>query len=118
MDPLKDTELYQHLLGISSPWVVERVELHAKDGRVDVFASHPKGVEWPCPKCGLKLTTFDHAEERVWRHLDSCQFKTYLHARAPRVDCPTEGRQQAAVPWAETCSRFAAHCEVRAIDTI
>lgn len=118
MSILKDTELYQHLLGIPSPWTVDRVELDTKDGRVDAYASHPKGVEWPCPKCGLKLSTFDHTEEREWRYLDSCQFKTYLHARSPRVDCPTDGRVQVAIPWAETYSRFAAQFEVKAIDVL
>ena len=118
MDLLKDIELYQHLLGIPAPWTVEHVELHIKDGRVDVFATHPGGVEWPCPECGLKLTTFDHTAERVWRHLDSCQFKTYLHARPPRVDCPTHGRLQVVVPWAEARSHFAAHFETKAIDVL
>jgi transposase len=115
---LKDTELYQLLLGLPSPWTVDRVEVHLKDGRVDVFATHPKGTEWTCPKCGRLLTTFDHTEERVWRHLDSLQFKTYLHARPPRVDCPADGRVQVAIPWAETYSRFAAQFEIKAIDTL
>ncbi len=115
---LKDTELYQLLLGLPPPWTVDRVEVHLKGGRVDVFASHPKGTEWTCPKCGRLLTTFDHTEERVWRHLDSLQFKTYLHARPPRVDCPADGRVQVAIPWAETYSRFAAQFETKAIDTL
>jgi transposase len=34
------------------------------------------------------LVLYDHAEERAWRHLDRCQFKTSLHARPPRVKCP------------------------------
>ena len=118
MDELKDTELYQHLLGIRQPWTVERVELLIKDGRVDVFVSHPSGLQWPCRECGLKLTTFDHTDERVWRHLDSCQFKTYLHARTPRVDCPVHGRLQVVVPWAEARSHFAAHFETKAIDVL
>ena len=31
--------------------------------------------------------TFDHADERTWRHLDTCQFQTHLHAEIPRVQC-------------------------------
>jgi transposase len=42
---------------------------------------------------------YDHAEARVWRHLDSCQFKTYLHARVPRVACPEHGIRNATLPW-------------------
>jgi transposase len=43
--------------------------------------------------------------ERVWRHLDTCQYQTFLHARVPRVDCPTHGVRQVRVPWVEARSR-------------
>ncbi|WP_422823028.1 transposase family protein [Variovorax humicola] len=61
------------------------------DVRVDVHLSHPSGARFACPQCGMQLSVYDHAEERQWRHLDSCQFRTLLHARAPRVKCPEHG---------------------------
>ena len=88
---MRDTELYRQLLGLESPWTVTRVELSVKAQRVDVWAGHPEGERWPCPECAMPLGLYDHAEERGWRHLDSCQFQTYLHARPPRVQCPTHG---------------------------
>ncbi len=105
---VQDTELYRHLLGMVAPWTVDRVELNAKERRVDVWTGHPAGERWPCPECGLPLGLFDHAEERVWRHLDSCAFPTFLHARVPRVECPQHGKLQVRVPWAEPNSRFTA----------
>ncbi len=48
-----------------------------------------------------ELSCRDHAEERVWRYLDTCQFQTHLHARILRVDCPEHGVVQMRVPWAE-----------------
>jgi transposase len=103
---MQDTELYRHLLGIEKPWTVGRVELAMKDRRVDVFVEHKPGEEFTCPECGKKLGVYDHAEERTWRHLDSCQFATMLRARIPRVECPEHGVRQASVPWAEPRSRF------------
>jgi transposase len=105
---VQDTELYRHLLGIVAPWTVDHVQLDAKERRVDVWATHPPGERWPCPECGQALSLFDHAEERVWRHLDSCAFHTVLHARVPRVECPQHGKLQVRVPWAEHNSRFTA----------
>lgn len=105
---VKDTELYRHLLGIVEPWSVERVEMSVPDRRVDVWVAHPPATRWACPECGQLLPLFDHAEERTWRHLDSCQFLTYLHARVPRVECVQHGKLQARVPWAEPNSRFTA----------
>ena len=91
-----------------APWTVERVELDAKERHVDVWAVHPAGERWPCPQCGQPLALFDHAEERTWRHLDSCAFQTFLHARVPRVECPQHGKLQVRVPWAEPNSRLTA----------
>lgn len=115
---MRDTELYRHLLGLLEPWTVDRVELNVTERRVDVWASHPAGVAWPCPDCDYTGPIRDHAEERTWRHLDSCHFQTYLHARIPRVACPTHKVRQVRVPWAEADSRFTRLFERLAIDVL
>src|SRR5680860_1221569 len=46
---MRDTELYRHLLGLVAPWEVERVDLSAEDGRVDVWVKHPKRTRFGCP---------------------------------------------------------------------
>lgn len=115
---MRDTELYRHLLGLESPWEVTRVELSVEAGRVDVWADHSAGVPMPCPGCGRMLPLYDHSEERAWRHLDSCQFLTYLHARPPRVDCPEHGVLQVKLPWAEPRSRFTTLFERLAVDVL
>ena len=115
---MRDTDLYRHLLGLEAPWTVERVELNVKDQRVDVWAGHPEGTRWPCPECGTALAGYDHAPERAWRHLDSCQFLTFLRARPPRVNCPEHGIKQVRLPWAEPKARFTALFERLAIDVL
>src|SRR5215813_6285608 len=98
---MQDTELYRQLLGLHTPWTVTRVELKVKEQRVEVWAGHAASARWPCPEGATDLGLYDHAEERTWRHLDSCQFQTYLHARPPRVQCPTHGVRQVRLPWVE-----------------
>jgi transposase len=115
---MRDVELYRQLLGIEVPWKVERVELSVAEQRVDVVVSHAKGVRWPCPECGTEISAYDHAEERAWRHLDSCGFITWLHARPPRVSCPAHGVRQVRLPWAEPHARFTALFERLAIDVL
>lgn len=115
---MKDTELYQQLLGLSSPWTVARVELDTKARKVSVWAEHSGKATFTCPECGAKCGLHDHDEERTWRHLDSCHFETYLHARVPRVRCPDHGVRQASVPWAEPRSRFTLMFERFAIDVL
>ena len=115
---MHDTELYRHLLGLQSPWSVARVEVRVKEQTINVWAEHSADTRWPCPDCKTELALYDHSEERSWRHLDSCQFQTVLHARIPRVQCPKHGVRQAGVPWAEPRSRFTALFERFAIDVL
>jgi transposase len=97
---------------------VTKVDLDVKEQRVDVLVGHPEEVSWPCPKCKRELCVYDHVAERVWRHLDSCQFRTFLRARPPRVSCPEHGVLQVALPWAEPHARFTMLFERFAIDVL
>jgi transposase len=58
--------------------------LNVEKERVDVWVGHKRGKLWPCPKCRRRLPCRDHAAERIWRHLNTCQFRTFLHAHIPR----------------------------------
>ena len=115
---MRDTELYQRILGLESPWRVARVDLDVKQRRVDVYAEHAKRKTWPCPNCEAPCGLHDHDEERTWRHLDSCQFQTILHAKVPRVRCDEHGVRQVRVPWAEPRSRFTLLFEGFAIEVL
>ena len=114
---MQDTKLFETILGIETPWHIGRVALDTTGERVDLWAAH-EDTRWPCPECQQELPTRDHAEERMWRHLDTCQYQTFLHARVPRVDCPTHGVRQVRVPWAEARSRFTVLMERLIIDLI
>lgn len=114
---MQDTKLFETILGLQAPWRIARVELDATTQRVDLWAEHAD-TRWPCPECQRLLPCADHADERTWRHLDTCQFQTHLHARIPRVTCPTHGVKQVRVPWAEPRSRFTQLMERLIIDVI
>lgn len=81
---MQDTKLFETILGITARWQIARVELKPEDQRVDLWLAH-EPTQWPCPDCGELSAGFDHAEERTWRHLDTCQFQTHVHAEIPRV---------------------------------
>ena len=104
---MNDTELYRQILGIVSPWTITHVELNVDEETVRVFAQYDSKLEpWCCPECGKPAQGYDRREERTWRHLDSCQFKTFLIAAAPRVRCAQHGVQSLPVPWSAPHSRF------------
>jgi transposase len=113
---VQDRQLYQQILGITSPWFVERVELSLETEEVHVYLKHEQAAAWHCPECGRVCPIHDHHGPRSWRHLDTCQYQTMLHAEVPRTDCPEHGVRLVRVPWAEPHSRFTLLFERLAID--
>jgi transposase len=112
---MDDRSLYAAILGLTGPWGVERVELELEAGEVHVWVSLPPETLWICPECLERAPIHDH-RDRTWRHLDTCQYRTLVHARVPRLDCPNHGIKQLRVPWAEERARFTAMFEALAID--
>ena len=113
---MQDHQLYQRILGIEAPWQVQRVDLKLKDGEVHVYLAHEDNREWACAECGARCPLYDHQPERQWRHLDTCQYRTILHAEPPRSQCPEHGVRVVKLPWAEASSRFTALFEGLAIE--
>jgi transposase len=116
---MRDTDLYHHLLGVEAPWHVVNVELDIAEEAVRVFIDFdgPK-ASFYCPECGQLGHLYDRREVRSWRHLDSCQFKTYLVASIPRVSCRKHGILTPKVFWCEPNSRFTAMFERFALDVL
>lgn len=111
---MDDKTLYTKLLGLTPPWGVEIVELKLKEGEVHIRVALPPKELWVCPECQERAPIHDH-RERSWRHLDTFQYRTLLHARVPRLKCPKHGIKQIRVPWAEEGSRFTALFEAMVI---
>lgn len=113
---MQDHELYRRILGIEEPWFVEAVDLKLESGEIHVYLGHEERSHWPCPECGAESKLHDHQPERRWRHLDTCQYQTILHAEPPRSECPEHGVKVIRLPWAEASSRFTALFEALAIE--
>ena len=113
---MQDRDLYRRILGIEAPWHVESVELKLEAGEVHVHLAHDEMIDWPCAECGAPGHLHDHQGERQWRHLDTCQYQTILHAEPPRSKCSEHGVKVVKLPWAEPRSRFTALFEALAIE--
>ena len=107
---------YGQILGVKSPWKVVSVTLDTELQLVDVFVDF-MGVPH-CPCCDERATIHDYAKERVWRHLDSCQMKTYLHCRLPRTKC-SKCKVKTLIPsWSKPKSRFTLMFEAFIIEVL
>ncbi len=113
---MRDVELYKTILGLTPPWTVVDVTLDVKGQHVTVRV-HAGDGPFPCPECHATVPGYDKKPRR-WRHLDTCQFTTWIEAEVPRIACPTHGVKQLPVPWAEPGSQFTALFERFAIDLL
>lgn len=112
---MDDRTLYQTVLGLEAPWRVAAVRVETEAEEIVVRVEREGTEALRCPECGREAPGYDRAEERRWRHLDTCQYRTILTARIPRVNCREHGVRQIRVPWAEDRSRFTALFEALAI---
>jgi len=79
------------MLGLTRPWYVSEVEISTEKHRIDVWIVHERSILFACPECGKHCTIYDHAPERVLRHLNAFEHETFLHVRLPRVRCGEDG---------------------------
>ena len=110
-------ELYYYLIGLIEPWTVDDVQFQVKSEQVDIWVSY-KSNTCQCGECKESCTIYDHVNERTWRHLDSCGYKTFVHAKIPRIKCSQHGIHQVNIPWAQAHSRFTLMFQQLAIDIL
>jgi transposase len=110
-----DKRLDAAILGVKEPWSVEQVDLRVAQGEVPIWVALPKATLWSAPsvRARRRSTTTASASGAT---SDTCQYRTLVHARVPRLACPTHGTRQVRVPWAEEGGRFTALFEALAID--
>jgi transposase len=115
---MRDIDLMAQLLALEDPWRVHQVSPAAKGKSLDVFLEHRLARKFHCPECDQARPIYDHLPSRGWRHLDHGEFRTWLHARVPRVACPEHGVRQVQVPWVLPGARMTLPFERHAIDTL
>ncbi len=113
---MRDTELYDRILDLKTPWKVEAVVLEMEKKAVEVRVGYAEGTLW-ASEDGQRLPTHDHVERR-WRHLDTCGFETIIACRVPRVRTAAGKVERVPVPWAGKGSRFTLLFERFVIDVL
>ncbi len=91
---MEEKVFFYKVLGLHPPWLIKEVVLNEVEQRVDIYIDHESGIQVRCPACDKFYGLYDHAPERIYRHLNTCQMATYIHVRLPRVNCPNHGVKQ------------------------
>lgn len=62
---MESTNLYQRILGLTTPWRVVNVDLDLKKSEVRVLVEHDGVGARCCPECGKPCPGYDHTR-RSW----------------------------------------------------
>ncbi len=112
---MNDANFYARILGIRKPWRVVDVTVSDALKTITVFIGPKPGSSLRCPQCRQICPGYD-SRPRRWRHLDTCEYQTWIEAEVPRVQCPEHGCVQASVTWATSYSRYTKKFEMMVLD--
>lgn len=105
---MNTTDIFAAALNLPEPWSISKVEFKPDSAgamELHIELSFPRGSKFTCPECGAEATAYD-TKPRTWRHLNFFQYKTYIHADLPRINCGEHGVKTISVPWAREGSGF------------
>jgi transposase len=103
---MRNNDLFQLALGITSPWFVASSGFDADKRRLDIQIDFKSGSRFDCPECKAAGCPVHDTVEKTWRHLDFFQHQAFLTARVPRIMCTKCHVKQVGVPWARKGSGF------------
>lgn len=107
-DRESELSMYQEALHIEYPWYIIDKQFNGKAQRLDVFLGFHKGGTLTCSACNTPNQPFYDIDndDQSWRHLDFFEYKAFIHAPHPRVNCTVcEKVKYALVPWSRyNCS--------------
>ena len=114
---MQNTDFYHALLHLTADWSVSRVETDHSTRVIDVYLEYTR-TDAPSPDGSQRCPIYDRRKERRWRHLDTMQYKTYLHARVPRIRLNSGDVVTINVPWSEPHSHHSLLFEAFAIELL
>jgi len=103
-----EKELFSAALGIAEPVYIDEIVFDGNEGELHIHMDFRRGGKFACSECGAEgLPVYDTAD-KTWRHLNFWQYKTYIHMRTPRTQCPKCGERLWVPPWGREQSGFTA----------
>ena len=101
-----EKELFSIALGIAEPVYIDKIMFDGVKGELHIHMNFRPGGRFSCSGCTeADLPVYD-TSDKTWRHLNFWQYKTYIHMRTPRTNCPKCGVLQWLPPWGRTQSGF------------
>ena len=105
------------ILRLAPHWFVGKVACEHEAHEAHIWI-HAQPEALVCPVCKAASPIHDHTDERIWRHVDMCEYRAFLHASIPRVHCREHGVRQVAIHWADPRLQLTMAMEQRVLDIL
>jgi transposase len=111
------TEFFKRILKLTEFWEVTKVELNTETDEIHLYIEY-QGKDYINQETGEISKIYDYRPERIWRHLDTMEYSTYLHCKIPRIKTDDGKIDSVQVPWAEEDTRHTYQFENKTIRVI
>ena len=101
-----EKELFSTALGITEPVYINKIAFDCVEGELHIHMDFRPGGRFSCSECTETELPVHDTSDKTWRHLNFWQYKTFIHMRTPRTNCPKCGVRQWLPPWSRTQSGF------------
>jgi len=102
-------KIFHDLLGLGLSWVVEECLYDGQHTKVVLRVKETEHL-WEqerCPKCGGRVSLYDHTEPLRWRHLNCFEHECEIECRLPRGRCAScEHTYRVRPPWEGKSKHF------------
>jgi transposase len=99
-------DMFNVALQLEEPWKLTHIEFDDKEQAWHLHLDFERGAVFTCPQCSAGCKAYDSGIKH-WRHLDFWDWKTFMHARMPRVKCTSCNKvTQVYAKWARPLSHF------------
>jgi transposase len=94
MEERNINEVYEKMLGLIGAWKVTTVEMDDEHKEMHVHVEYKNKYGYHhCPICGCPSKLHDHRLRQI-RHLDTCDYKTFIDIHLPRVHFMNSSRRK------------------------
>jgi transposase len=101
-----EKELFSIALGIAELVFIDEIVFDGTQGQLHIHMNFQRGGKFTCPDCTAEGLPVYDTVDKTWRHLNFFQYKTYIHMRTPRTECPKCGERLWIPPWGREHSGF------------
>ena len=110
-------DFFNLLSDFGDDWVIE--ELNADHNNKEVFLKMAYvNDKYYDPDSEQECKLYDHAPERIWRHLDIWDYKSYIICRLPRIINEEGQVKTIKIGWADRYDRHTYSFEIKVIDIL